>query len=261
MLAILLFIIEIFTFLLLFFFSRNDQDDKNLCELLTESSDPIDIPEESNPIAPGSFEMYRALFAGDLARSVEEAKKEGAWIHALAQAFLIDHRAFQDTLYLYALTLPEGSAVRTLYFLFAGKHEEALGNMFYTISMNPEFSWRQQLALLVAHRAHVDDEFFLRFGDQLWQWNMVVPAHIAYLLGNSEMDPLNAQNRVTLLAVDKFRYPFHYWNDVNALQITEVFESIRKRGNPQFSMPYLIVYKMVYTCLLCEYGLTERAKR
>jgi hypothetical protein len=236
-------------------------NDKNLSKLLMGSLHPIEIPEESVQMVSGSFEMYRALFAGDLAQSIEEAKKGGAWIHALAQAFLIDHRTFQDTVYLYALTLPEGSAVRTLYFLFAGKQEEALGNMFYAISMNPELSWRQQLALLVAHRAHVDDEIFLRFGDQLWQWNMIVPAHIAYLLGNNEMDPMNAQNRVTLLAVDKFRYPFHYWNDVNALQITEVFEGIRKRGNPQFSMPYLIIYKMVYTCLLCEYGLIERAKR
>jgi hypothetical protein len=121
--------------------------------------------------------------------------------------------------------------------------------------------WHQQLAIFIANRSRIKDSFLVHFGDQLWQENLIVAAHLTYLLANIEMDPADAQNRVILLTADTFRNPLHYWKDVNAFQLTEIYEGIRRKSNSQFSMPYLVMYKMIYAGLACEYGFTERSKR
>jgi hypothetical protein len=221
-----------------------------------------EIFEDKGSFVAGSTEMYRALYTGDLLQSIEEAKKVGAWSHALILSTLMERSVFQDTLYAFASALPNGSAAKTLYFLFSGKQDDAMKNILSDVSGEALGArWHQQLAIFIANRSRIKDSFLVHFGDQLWQENLIVAAHLTYLLANIEMDPADAQNRVILLTADTFRNPLHYWKDVNAFQLTEIYEGIRRKSNSQFSMPYLVMYKMIYAGLACEYGFTERSKR
>lgn len=215
--------------------------------------------------------VEKLLLSGQRAEAVEFAISRGMWPTAMFLAALVDKVTLARAVHQYASTLAEGSSLHTLAHAFALTHKR----LFATIPDQPSTpgslvgNWKRNVATILANPTPKDAAIVVKLGDQLWQrFGDVAAAHMCYLIAGLKLEMWSDMNkaRIVLLGLDhKKATDFTGARskaglfDVDACQLTQIYEFTKTRVSSDFVLPNFQRYKFRYACLLADFGMVDDA--
>jgi hypothetical protein len=129
--------------------------------------------------------------------------------------------------------------------------------------------WRETLGLVLNNRSPDDHRALSALGQLLSSYGRAEASHICYLFARAfSQGPLfggveEPQASIVLLGVDHRRFPTTFWQDDDAVILTEVYEFATSvlAGNSAAVLPHLQSFKLQHAYLLAEKGLKGDAQQ
>ncbi|KAI9000214.1 Sec23-binding domain of Sec16-domain-containing protein [Gaertneriomyces semiglobifer] len=250
----------------------------------------LDLLEIKEPRQAGVVGQIEAsLLKGDREPACQAAASKGLWGHALVIASNISQGAYQDVVSKFNRAELTASAVvshsdtgmkedrpglRTLYALFSGAGPNAISEFLPDPTVDPvspmsEYlsEWKSILRLILMNRTPGDLHAIALLGDRLSQYGKRHAGQFCHLLAGlpntvSGLAPASQNTRIVLIGADHARHPTTFFQSIEALRYTEVYEyamtSANGLGN---ALPHLQAYKILYAALLADMGLFEEAAK
>ncbi|KAJ3185273.1 hypothetical protein HDU85_001323 [Gaertneriomyces sp. JEL0708] len=250
----------------------------------------LDLLEIKEPRQAGVVEQIEAsLLKGDREPACQAAASKGLWGHALVIASNISQAAYQDVVSKFnraeltaSAVVPQGDTgmkedrpgLRTLYALFSGVGPNAISEFLPDPTVDPvspmsEYlsEWKSILRLILMNRTPGDLHAIALLGDRLSQYGKRHASQFCHLLAGlpntvSGLAPASQNTRIVLIGADHARHPTTFFQSIEALRYTEVYEyamtSANGLGN---ALPHLQAYKILYAALLADMGLFEEAAK
>lgn len=204
--------------------------------------------------------------------ALEVAAANDLWAHALIISSLMIPAKYNETMANFVkTTMPEGSPMRMLLLLLAGRPQDAFGSTPST-SESRELSlmsskWRENLVMILANRGSSrgsESAVLVALGDALREHpQLICASHLCYLLAAADstsplLEEIDPAARCVLVGVDH-RQGDSFAQNIAAIQLSELFEFAKRQQRSTFSWPPLQIYKFIYAVRLAEVGLNSRA--
>eukprot|EP01114_Cavostelium_apophysatum_P018222 TRINITY_DN5596_c0_g1_i1.p1 TRINITY_DN5596_c0_g1~~TRINITY_DN5596_c0_g1_i1.p1 ORF type:complete len:1432 (-),score=344.82 TRINITY_DN5596_c0_g1_i1:13-4308(-) len=243
--------------------------------------DPRSNTEEVSPLLAQDgvaqphtiLELQKLIIAGKVEEAYRFAIAYQLWTHALILASNLNPESFRNAIQMFSESgLVEGSPLRTLYLLFAGKPKELFhagqgvqqGGHTHHSTSGILSNWKENLSAVLANRGSNDSQKVIigEMGDKLWsRQHRAQAAHFCYMIVGHEFDYVDNKNaRLVLLGADHKLKP-HSLGFIEAIQRTEIVEFSRCLANPQHSMSQILPYKLLYAQQLADFGLLDLSKK
>ena len=255
---------------------------------LSSSSTPLNgmrlLPDSDLASLQSAGAAIESLVArGQRREALAEAIRAGLWQFALLVATSLGPQAFAETVRsMSSSTLPPSSPLFTAFSMYCGLQPpitrplalpiDGGGESESTAAHYAEASsllkrWRSHAAVLVSHRRPgaadgATPAALASLGDRLWlEGGSVSAAHALYLIAGATLEPVVPTSRLVLPGYDHRRHGLGsaLLRAVAPLQLAELIELGRRRGNSQAVLPALQPYKLAYAALACDYGLLKVA--
>eukprot|EP01116_Phalansterium_solitarium_P017255 TRINITY_DN419_c0_g3_i1.p1 TRINITY_DN419_c0_g3~~TRINITY_DN419_c0_g3_i1.p1 ORF type:complete len:1300 (-),score=327.77 TRINITY_DN419_c0_g3_i1:476-4375(-) len=254
--------------------TENKAGVKAVADLLLQSSggaaglsSPLQTPGASREgDAQVVGEVQRLLLSGQVEEAHKFAISNHLWSHAMLLASSISADAFKQTVRQFAESaFVDGSPMRSMYLLFSGNPKEVFQPGPGSDGVGILRHWQENLAAVLSNGqpgSPATKGIIGTMGDRLWAHQGVVEAaHFCYMIAEHEFSYFDNPNaRLVLLGADHKRSKRTFVSP-DAIQRTEVVEYATALSNPQFFIPQIQVYKMIYAYQLAEVGLLDAARK
>lgn len=230
-------------------------------------------PQRSAAELSGAVTAIQSLLVdGKREDALAAAAANDMWAHALLISSLFGPEKYNETIAAFVKSsLPEGSPMRMLFLLLAGRPQDAFGS---GSSASGELGlignkWRENLVMILGNRSRSsnDAHILVALGDALRDHPTLISAsHLCYLLAHVDSSkPILLEEiadpaaRLVLLGADHRTKPDTYAQQISSLQLSELYEYCKRLASPGFLVPQLQIYKFIYASRLAEVGLNARA--
>ncbi|XP_024543719.1 protein transport protein SEC16A homolog [Selaginella moellendorffii] len=214
----------------------------------------------SESLQATSIKVKGLLLSGKTQQALQCAQDGQSWGLALVLASQLGDKCYSDTISKMAHHQLSPGPLRTFSLLMSGQSADVFaenGNQGSGILDH----WHEHLALMATNRTSGNDDAITRLGDALWgQKEQVAAAHLCYLLVDQNPEAFFSDGRIRLIGADHWKYPRTFFTPL-AFKRTELYEYVKTKGNPQFTLVCFQPYKIVYATMLAEAGQTEEALR
>ncbi|EED19280.1 COPII vesicle coat protein Sec16, putative [Talaromyces stipitatus ATCC 10500] len=127
--------------------------------------------------------------------------------------------------------------------------------------------WRETLGLIINNRSPDDHQALVSLGQLLGSYGRTEASHVCYLFAKAfSQRPIfggadDSQASIVLLGADHLKFPTTYFQDEDAIALTEVYEFATSvlAGSAVAVLPYLQPYKLQHAYILADKGLRTEA--
>jgi Sec23-binding domain of Sec16 len=208
------------------------------------------------------------LVRGKRNEAVEEAVRCGHFALALLVAGMCSRETYRQVGRQFVEhSLPTGSPLHTAAMLFCDPHESssAASSLFDRRDTSQILrTWKSHLASIISNRGPGWEQIVLSLADKLAKAGNHDAAHFCYMVcGTPIANPFRHECRWTLVGCKVGPGDLFLSTDTSiaAYARTEAHEWAKRRGNPSAAFSSLQAFKVVYACLLADYGFEKSALR
>ncbi|RJE26130.1 hypothetical protein PHISCL_01573 [Aspergillus sclerotialis] len=252
------------------------------------SFQPSDVPSQPDAVNAQLVDSLRNdLVIGDRQKAVWAAVDSRLWGHAMVIASTLDKSVWKQVVQEFVRrevrsTTGNTESLAALYEIFAGNIEESIDELvppsaragLQMISkvngsgptknaLDGLDRWRDTLGLVLSNRSPDDYHALLALGKLLSSYGRIEAAHICYIFSRVAVfsgsdDP---QANIVLLGADHQRFPSSFYQDEDAILLTEVYEYAISvlAGASTATLPHLLAFKLLYAQSLADNGRKSEA--
>lgn len=249
---------------------------------------PSDVPSQPDAFNPQLVDSLRNdLVIGDRQKAVWAAVDSRLWGHAMVIASTLDKSVWKQVVQEFVRrevrsTTGNTESLAALYEIFAGNIEESIDELVPPSAraglqminkvngsgptknaLDGLDRWRDTLGLVLSNRSPDNYHALLALGKLLSSYGRIEAAHICYIFSQVAVfsgsdDP---QANIVLLGADHQRLPSAFYQDEDAILLTEVYEYAISvlAGAPTATLPHLLAFKLLYAQSLADNGRKSEA--
>lgn len=254
---------------------------------------PMGSSSRTEAVDPDAVESLRKhLLRGERDKAVWTAVDKRLWSHALLLASTLEPTVWKQVVQEFVrqevkIIGNNTESLAALYEVFAGNFDESIDELVppsaraglrmvsKVDSSGPTKNaldgldrWRETLSLVLSNRTNNDAQALMALGRLLTGYGRVEAAHTCYLFARNSGQPAlftgadDPHAGVVLLGADHITQPMEFFQDEDAILLTEVYEFAVcvLAGNAAVSMPYLQVYKLQRASLMADSGRKAEAQ-